>query len=59
MTMDKLVDSIRPYQPNIMNGEWLENTLKIIQEYDRKNPDSSVILLLGAGDIDSLRYQIV
>ena len=21
MTMDKLVDSIRPYQPNIMNGE--------------------------------------
>ena len=59
MTMDKLVDSIRPYQPNIMNGEWLENTIKIIQEYDRKNPDSSVILLLGAGDIDSLRYQIV
>ncbi len=43
----------------VINGEWLPNTAKLIQEYDRKNPNSSVIILLGAGDVDSLRYEII
>lgn len=43
----------------VINGNGLENTAKIIQEYDEKNPDSSVILLLGAGDVDTLRYEIL
>ena len=56
MTVEKLIDTIRPYQPNIENGNGLENTAKLIREYDTRNPDSSVILLLGAGDVDGLRY---
>jgi len=50
------VDAIT--HPNVVNWEWMENTLKIIEEYDSKNPDSSIILLLGAGNIDNLRYEI-
>ena len=52
----KLVESINHSQ--VFDGEWLENTLELIQEYDKNFPDSSIILLLGAGDIDSLRDQI-
>jgi UDP-N-acetylmuramate--alanine ligase len=59
MTMERLVTEISAHQPNIINGEWLENTAKLIQEYDRENPDSSIILLLGAGDVDGLRYEIL
>ncbi|MBP9779982.1 hypothetical protein KBD33_05175 [Candidatus Gracilibacteria bacterium] len=44
--------------PWIINGDGLSNTAKLIQEYDRENPNSSVILLLGAGDIDTIRYEI-
>ena len=44
--------------PNIQDGKWFENTLKLLTDYDKKNPASSVILLLGAGDIDSLRDSI-
>lgn len=58
MTVEKLIHTIRPNQPNIENGYGLENTVQIIQEYDKKNPESSVILLLGAGDIDGIRYEL-
>lgn len=43
---------------NVIDGNWLENTLKLIEQYDRENPNSSIILLLGAWDIDNLRYKI-
>ena len=43
---------------NKYDGKWMKNTLRSIQEYDRENPHSSIILLLGAGDIDNLRYEI-
>lgn len=43
---------------NKYDGKWMDNTLKLIKEYDAENPDSSIILLLGAGDIDNLRYKI-
>ena len=52
----KLVESI--HHPNVQNGGGLENTLKLLEEYDTKNPASSIILLQGAGDIDTLRYKI-
>jgi len=52
----KLVSAI--HHPNVINGNGMENTLKIIEEYDRKNPNSSIILLQGAGNIDTLRYKI-
>lgn len=59
MTVEKLIETIRPNQPNIENGNGLENTVKLIREYDTKNQNSSIILLLGAGDIDSIRDQIL
>lgn len=38
--------------------EWIDNTLKLIKKYDKENPNSSIILLLGAGNIDNIRYKI-
>jgi len=59
MTMDRLIALIAKNQPNVRDGGGLENTAKLIREYDRENPDSSLILLLGAGDVDGLRYEIL
>jgi UDP-N-acetylmuramate--alanine ligase len=59
MTMDRLIAEIAKDQPNTRDGGRLENTAKLIREYDAKNPNSSIILLLGAGDIDSIRSQIL
>ncbi|MDD5213704.1 MAG: UDP-N-acetylmuramate--L-alanine ligase [Candidatus Gracilibacteria bacterium] len=44
--------------PNKINGNGLKNTLEIIKQYDIENPNSSIILLLGAGNVDDLRYDI-
>ena len=52
----KLVQALN--HPDVQDGKWFENTLKIIADYDTKKSSSSVILLLGAGDIDSLRDTI-
>ncbi len=46
------------HHPNVLDGEWLKNTLTLIEQYDMQYPDSSIILLQGAGDIDTLRYKI-
>ncbi len=43
---------------NKINWNWLTNTLEIIKQYDIKNPNSSIILLLWAGNVDDLRYDI-
>ena len=65
MTIERLIAAVKSEKwkvkslETVINGEWLENTAKLIREYDEKNPDSSIILLLGAGDVDSLRYQIL
>ncbi len=59
MTMDRLIAAISETQPNTRDGGGLENTSKLIREYDAKNPNSSIILLLGAGDVDRLRNQIL
>lgn len=58
MTTEKLVAEIAKYQSNIENGNGLENTLKLVLEYDRKNPDSSILLILWAGNVDTLRYGV-
>ena len=59
MTMDRLIAEIAKNQPNIRDGHGLENTVKLIREYDTTHPNSSIILLLGAGDIDGIRSQII
>lgn len=46
------------HHQNKIDWEWLENTLKLIKKYDSENPDSSIILLLWAWNIDNLRYDI-
>ena len=53
---EKLIELIN--HPNKQDWKWLKNTLKLIQEYDKQNPKSSVILLLWAGDVDNLRFKI-
>ncbi len=58
MTTDKLVATIAQNHPHVSNGNGLENTLERILSYDEHNPNSSIILLLGAGDVDNLRSRI-
>lgn len=55
MTTEKLITEIAKHQSNVQNGNGLENTAKILEAYDLENPNSSVLLLLGAGNVDSLR----
>ncbi|MBX9808962.1 UDP-N-acetylmuramate--L-alanine ligase [Candidatus Gracilibacteria bacterium] len=59
MTTEKLITEIAKHQPHVSNGNGLENTVKLIREYDISHPDSSIILLLGAGDIDSIRNNLI
>jgi UDP-N-acetylmuramate--alanine ligase len=42
---------------DIINWNWLENTLKLIEKFDEEN-SNSIIILMGAGDVDNLRYKI-
>ncbi|MCH8518494.1 UDP-N-acetylmuramate--L-alanine ligase [Candidatus Gracilibacteria bacterium] len=44
--------------PQVIFGDGFKNTLEILNEYEIKNPNSSIILLQGAGDIDTLREKI-
>ncbi|MCD5380356.1 UDP-N-acetylmuramate--L-alanine ligase [Candidatus Gracilibacteria bacterium] len=53
---EKLVKLIKHH--NKFDGQGLENTLKLIQDFDKQNADSAIILLLGAGNVDELRYKI-
>ncbi|GAB0174258.1 MAG: UDP-N-acetylmuramate--L-alanine ligase [Candidatus Altimarinota bacterium] len=59
MTTEKLIGEIAKNQPKVQDGNGLENTARLVMEYDETNPDSSIILLLGAGDVDRLRYKVL
>ena len=52
---EKLVKLIKHH--NKFDGEWLENTLELIKEFDENN-NNSIILLLWAWNVDELRYKI-
>ncbi len=52
----KLVELIE--HDNKFDWEGLENTLELIQQFDKQNSNSAIILLLGAGNVDELRYKI-
>ena len=46
-------------QPKIANVTKIDNSApQIIEKYDVENPNSSIILLLWAGNVDDLRYDI-
>jgi hypothetical protein len=55
MNTEILIQKIN--HPNKLNWNWLENTLKLIEEFDENNKDS-VIVLMWAGNVDDLRYRI-
>ncbi len=55
ITTEKLVNLIN--HPNVINWKWLENTIKLIEEFDKKN-SWAIIILMWAWDIDNLRYKI-
>lgn len=56
ISAEKLVQQVE--HPNKFFGDELENTLKMIEDYDVESPNSSIILLQWAGNIDDLRYKI-
>ena len=41
-----------------LDWKGLENTLKLVLNYDKQNPNSSIIVLLWAWNVDDLRYKI-
>ena len=53
---EKLINYIN--HPHKIFGNWFKNTLKLIQEFDEKNPQQLVIILQWAWNIDDLRYEI-
>ena len=56
MTTERFVETLQKTEDTrqnterkiVQNGNGLENTAKLIREYDESNPNSSIILLLGA-----------
>lgn len=59
MTTERFVDCLAVRYPFVQNGQGLENMLENIKKYDKENPSSSIIVLLGAGDVDNLRGEIL
>lgn len=55
MTTQILVDTIN--HNNKINWNWLNNTLKLINDFDKKN-QNSIIILMWAWNVDSLREKI-
>lgn len=55
MPPQKFVDAIN--HKNKINWNWLDNTLKLIEDFDKKNKDA-IIILMWAWDVDNLRYKI-
>lgn len=54
----KFVDEINKNKINVINWKNFDNTVNLIKNYDKNNPGSSIILLLGAWDIDDLQWRI-
>ena len=58
MTIDRLLDTLRPRYPRVQGGKGQGAALEDLLAYDALNPDSTVFLLLGAGTVDDLRMKI-
>ena len=59
--MEKISSEIlvqKIHHRSIQDGKTLSNTLSLIEAYDIKHPNSSIILLQWAWDVDTLRYKI-
>jgi len=56
MTTEIFVQNIK--HEDKINWKWLNNTLKLIRNFDKQNPNNSMIILMWAWDVDDLRYKI-
>ncbi len=59
MTVGRLLDTLRPRYPNVRGGQGLDAAAAEIAEFDAENPGKCVFVLLGAGNVDDLRYRLV
>lgn len=57
MPVERFIDALKQRYPNTIHGGGLEQTKDIILKHDQKNTDT-LYLLLGAGDVDNLRYDL-
>ncbi len=53
---EKLIKLIN--HPCKFDWKWFENTLKLIEKFEKENKDNLIIILLGAWDVDDLRFKI-
>jgi UDP-N-acetylmuramate--alanine ligase len=53
---EKLIKLIN--HPNKYDWKWFKNTLKLIEKFDKEYKDNLIIFLLGAWDVDDLRFKI-
>lgn len=58
MTVGRLLDTLRPRYPNVRGGNGLDRALEEILAYDAAHPGAVAFVLLGAGNVDDLRYRI-
>jgi UDP-N-acetylmuramate--alanine ligase len=59
MTPEKFVGRLQQRYPKTVYGNGLSNTLKLLQSKDATSPGKLIILLLGAGDVDELRKELI
>ena len=59
MTVGRLIETIRPYQPNIYGGEGRDAAIELVHHLDSENPERLVFILLGAGNIDEYRGELI
>jgi UDP-N-acetylmuramate--alanine ligase len=59
MTVERLVETIRPYKTAIYGGAGREAAIELIRGLDAEKPGKRVLVLLGAGSIDEYRESLV
>ena len=57
MPPEKFVEELSENYPDVINGEGLQNAAKIVLEHDQ-NHENALYLILGAGDVDNMRFDI-
>lgn len=55
---EKFVDILKKDIANTIYGNGIENTTEWLKTYDAEHPNSSILLLLGAGNVDDIREYI-
>ncbi len=56
MSVDRLVDAIRPHQKNVRNVGGISHAVSEVLRLDAMNSEKYVFLIQGAGNVDEIRY---